>query len=165
MTCIIIIWWLLFYHFEGRAVNLFRFVYGCFCSTGSMPRVYSWYSVQRSELPLVVRVAVKLPGSLGMRKSGTPNPMTAAGKQEHAIVAQTIEEIIGPRLTAEVWSLFFFGSGGGNSLHYCLCSSHSLLCNIKLFLDWQPDFSVLQLSWLYWICGHCQSFLRESCLV
>ena len=58
-------------------------------------------------------VAVKLPGSLGMRKSGTPNPMTAAGKQEHAIVAQTIEEIIGPRLTAEVWSLFFFGSGGG----------------------------------------------------
>ncbi|XP_076466964.1 uncharacterized protein LOC143298129 [Babylonia areolata] len=49
---------------------------------------------------------VKMPGSLGMRKSGTPNPMTAAGKQEHAIVAQTIEDIIGPRLTGENLSLF-----------------------------------------------------------
>ncbi|XP_070190368.1 uncharacterized protein [Littorina saxatilis] len=49
---------------------------------------------------------VKLPGSMGMRKSGTPNPMTGAGKQEHAIVAQTIEEIIGPRLTGENLSLF-----------------------------------------------------------
>ena len=50
----------------------------------------------------ITHVAVKLPGSLGIRKAGTPNPMTAAGKQEHAIVAQTIEEIIGPRLTGEV---------------------------------------------------------------
>lgn len=38
----------------------------------------------------------------GHRKSGTPNPMTAAGKQEHALVAQTIEEMITPRLMAEV---------------------------------------------------------------
>ena len=37
-----------------------------------------------------------------MRKAGTPNPMTGAGKVEHSLVAQTIEEMIGPRLTAEV---------------------------------------------------------------
>jgi hypothetical protein len=36
------------------------------------------------------------------RKTGTPNPMTAAGKVEHALVAQTIEEIMAPRLTGEV---------------------------------------------------------------
>ena len=39
---------------------------------------------------------------LGHRKAGTPNPMTAAGKVEHSLVAQTIEEMIGPRLTTEV---------------------------------------------------------------
>jgi hypothetical protein len=39
---------------------------------------------------------------MGMRKSGTPNPMTAQSKLEHAIVAQTLEEVIGPRLTTEV---------------------------------------------------------------
>lgn len=49
---------------------------------------------------------VKLPGQMGMRKSSTPNPMTAGGKQEHAIVAQTIEDIIGPRLTGENLTLF-----------------------------------------------------------
>lgn len=36
------------------------------------------------------------------RKAGTPNPLTAAGKLEHALVAQTIEEIMAPRLTGEV---------------------------------------------------------------
>ena len=48
---------------------------------------------------LVASSNVKLGGH---RKGGTPNPMTAAGKVEHALVAQTIEEMIGPRLTAEV---------------------------------------------------------------
>ncbi|XP_053397319.1 dynein axonemal heavy chain 5-like isoform X6 [Mercenaria mercenaria] len=40
------------------------------------------------------------------RKTGTPNPMTAAGKVEHAIVAQTIEEIMAPRLTGETMQIF-----------------------------------------------------------
>lgn len=42
-------------------------------------------------------------GAGGMnRKSGTPNPLTMAGKLEHALVAQTIKEIIGPRFTDQV---------------------------------------------------------------
>ncbi|KAL4232681.1 hypothetical protein ACF0H5_007369 [Mactra antiquata] len=40
------------------------------------------------------------------RKTGTPNPMTAAGKVEHALVAQTIEEIMSPRLTGETMQIF-----------------------------------------------------------
>lgn len=43
----------------------------------------------------------------GHRKTGTPNPMTAAGKVEHALVAQTIEEMVTPRLMAEVVVLFY----------------------------------------------------------
>ncbi|KAK3577475.1 hypothetical protein CHS0354_032326 [Potamilus streckersoni] len=50
------------------------------------------------------------PGSVklgtGHRKAGTPNPMTTAGKMEHALVCQTIEEIIGPRLTSENMIIF-----------------------------------------------------------
>ena len=49
---------------------------------------------------LVASSNVKL--GTGHRKAGTPNPMTAAGKVEHSLVCQTIEEMIGPRLTAEV---------------------------------------------------------------
>ena len=45
---------------------------------------------------------VKFPGLLGDRKSGTPTSMTTGGKQDHAIVAQTLEEIIAPGLSAEV---------------------------------------------------------------
>ncbi|XP_067674368.1 uncharacterized protein [Haliotis asinina] len=48
----------------------------------------------------------KMGGGLGQRKGGTPNPMTSAGKQEHSMVCQTLEEIIGPRLTAENMALF-----------------------------------------------------------
>ncbi|OWF37572.1 Dynein heavy chain 5, axonemal [Mizuhopecten yessoensis] len=40
------------------------------------------------------------------RKTGTPNPMTAAGKLEHALVAQTILEVISPRLTGRDVKLF-----------------------------------------------------------
>jgi hypothetical protein len=40
----------------------------------------------------------------GNRKSGTPNPLTVAGKLEHALVAQTIKEIVGPRFTDQVTS-------------------------------------------------------------
>ena len=43
----------------------------------------------------------------GHRKAGTPNPMTAASKVEHSLVAQTVEEMIGPRLTAEVCTSLF----------------------------------------------------------
>ncbi|WAR07684.1 DYHG-like protein [Mya arenaria] len=42
----------------------------------------------------------------GHRKTGTPNPMTAAGKLEHALVAQTIEEMISPRLMGEAMPIF-----------------------------------------------------------
>jgi len=45
---------------------------------------------------------MKIGATAGHRKTGTPNPMTAAGKMEHALVAQTIEEMIAPRLEAEV---------------------------------------------------------------
>ncbi|KAK6187606.1 hypothetical protein SNE40_005595 [Patella caerulea] len=43
---------------------------------------------------------VKLPGQ-GQRKTGTPNPMTAAGKLEHSLVCQTIEEMLSPRMAAQ----------------------------------------------------------------
>lgn len=46
---------------------------------------------------------IKMTTGAGMsRKSGTPNPLTMAGKLEHALVAQTIKEIIGPRFTDQV---------------------------------------------------------------
>ncbi|XP_025098007.1 LOW QUALITY PROTEIN: dynein gamma chain, flagellar outer arm-like [Pomacea canaliculata] len=51
-------------------------------------------------------VGSKQPGQMNMRKGGTPNPMTAAGKLEHAIVFQTIEEMISPRLSGEDLSIF-----------------------------------------------------------
>lgn len=38
----------------------------------------------------------------GTRKMGTPNPMTLAAKMEHALVCQTIKEVICPRMTEEV---------------------------------------------------------------
>ena len=37
-----------------------------------------------------------------VRKAGTPNPLTAAAKMEHAIVSKTLLDIIEPRLTPEV---------------------------------------------------------------
>ncbi|XP_055954873.1 dynein axonemal heavy chain 8-like [Patella vulgata] len=43
---------------------------------------------------------VKLPGQ-SQRKTGTPNPMTAAGKLEHSLVCQTIEEMLSPRMAAQ----------------------------------------------------------------
>ena len=36
------------------------------------------------------------------RKPGLPNPMTPAAKAEHAIVAQALQNVIGPRLKPEV---------------------------------------------------------------
>ncbi|ESO89151.1 hypothetical protein LOTGIDRAFT_229063 [Lottia gigantea] len=42
----------------------------------------------------------KLPGQAQTRKAGTPNPMTAAGKLDHSVVCNTIEEVLGPRMTA-----------------------------------------------------------------
>ncbi|XP_041355189.1 dynein gamma chain, flagellar outer arm-like isoform X3 [Gigantopelta aegis] len=45
-------------------------------------------------------------GLSAQRKPGTPNPLSAAVKQEHALVCQTLEEIIGPRLTAKSMGLF-----------------------------------------------------------
>lgn len=74
----------------------------------------------------------------GMRKSGTPNPMTAAGKQEHAIVAQTIEDIIGPRLTAEV----------------CI-KSYFLSCSCNIF------FRLLCVT----LTSHCESMVNETCMM
>lgn len=41
------------------------------------------------------------------RKAATPNPMTAAARLEHSLVCQTIEEIIGPRLTEEVCNILY----------------------------------------------------------
>ncbi|CAH1799095.1 unnamed protein product [Owenia fusiformis] len=40
------------------------------------------------------------------RKTTTPNPMSAAAKTEHAIVGQTLKEIIGPRLFGESLNIF-----------------------------------------------------------
>ena len=36
------------------------------------------------------------------RKGGGTNPMTPAAKAEHAIVAQALQDIIGPRLKPDV---------------------------------------------------------------
>lgn len=48
---------------------------------------------------------MKMTTGIGVnRKSGTPNPLTVAGKLEHALVAQTIKEIVGPRFTDQVTS-------------------------------------------------------------
>lgn len=55
-----------------------------------------------NHLSTLISVGSKQPGQMNMRKGGTPNPMTAAGKLEHAIVFQTIEEMISPRLSGEV---------------------------------------------------------------
>ncbi|XP_052807484.1 dynein axonemal heavy chain 5-like isoform X7 [Mya arenaria] len=49
---------------------------------------------------------MKIGPTAGHRKTGTPNPMTAAGKLEHALVAQTIEEMISPRLMGEAMPIF-----------------------------------------------------------
>ena len=62
-----------------------------FLQYSSLKNIHNYYS-----FVTVVSSNVK------MRKAGTPNPMTGAGKVEHSLVAQTIEEMIGPRLTAEV---------------------------------------------------------------
>lgn len=53
--------------------------------------------------PTVASSGIKMTTGAGMsRKTGTPNPLTMAGKLEHALVAQTIKEIIGPRFTDQV---------------------------------------------------------------
>lgn len=37
-----------------------------------------------------------------IRKPGVPNPMTPSAKAEHAVVAQALHEVIGPRLKPDV---------------------------------------------------------------
>ncbi|XP_060567478.1 dynein axonemal heavy chain 5-like [Ruditapes philippinarum] len=59
----------------------------------------------RSRVSLFTQGNVKMAAG-AHRKTGTPNPMTAAGKVEHALVAQTIEEIMAPRLTGETMQIF-----------------------------------------------------------
>ncbi|XP_033113255.1 dynein heavy chain 5, axonemal-like isoform X2 [Anneissia japonica] len=44
--------------------------------------------------------------SLGPRKQGMPNPMTAAARTEHAVVAQALQHIIAPRLKADACYIF-----------------------------------------------------------
>ncbi|XP_059166583.1 dynein axonemal heavy chain 8-like [Physella acuta] len=64
---------------------------------------------QSSEVPTgrTVGNAVNKPGQLGgLRKSGSLNPLTVQAKQEHSIVCETIEEIMGPRLMTENQVLF-----------------------------------------------------------
>lgn len=51
----------------------------------------------------ITPIAVNKPGQLGaLRKSGSLNPLTVQAKQEHSLVCETIEEIMGPRLMTEV---------------------------------------------------------------
>ncbi|XP_023932047.1 dynein heavy chain 5, axonemal-like isoform X1 [Lingula anatina] len=40
------------------------------------------------------------------RKAGTPNPLTPAAKQEHALVGQALLEVIGPRLKGDNYTIF-----------------------------------------------------------
>ncbi|XP_052708586.1 uncharacterized protein LOC128183562 isoform X10 [Crassostrea angulata] len=55
----------------------------------------------------VASSGIKMTTGAGMsRKTGTPNPLTMAGKLEHALVAQTIKEIIGPRFTDQNMKIF-----------------------------------------------------------
>ncbi|KAJ8314952.1 hypothetical protein KUTeg_007102 [Tegillarca granosa] len=70
---------------------------------------------QASEAPVKITLnpqqSMNAPSSVKMvpertRKAATPNPMTAAARVEHSLVCQTIEEIIGPRLTEESMKTF-----------------------------------------------------------
>ncbi|GFN75495.1 dynein beta chain, ciliary [Plakobranchus ocellatus] len=61
----------------------------------------------RTMQPAAAANVITKPGQIGVvRKPGTPNPLTAQGKQEHAMICETIDEVISPRLTAENYNLF-----------------------------------------------------------
>ncbi|XP_074662754.1 uncharacterized protein LOC141915202 [Tubulanus polymorphus] len=48
----------------------------------------------------------RTPADRYSRKTGTPNPLTPAAKMEHSIVGQALLEIIGPRLSGDICSVF-----------------------------------------------------------
>lgn len=58
---------------------------------------------------------------------GTPNPLTPAARMEHALVGQSLMEVIGPRLQGEVCLFITFSA----HIVYCL---YNRFCHIMFVL-------------------------------